>query len=270
MAAITAILWKLIGYSLSWYQERGAPEGAVRQPNVFLPLLERVLRGLLVILAATIVLNNYGVNVTALLAVLGIGGLALSLAAQDTLSDMINGFLILLDQPFRVGDRIVIEGLDTWGDVVEVGTRTTRIRTLDNRLVIVPNSAIGKSQVVNYTYPDPSYRVQAEIGIAYGSDPDQVTQVIVEAVGGVEGVLAEKPVEVLLLEFGDSALKFRVRWWLDSYTDTRNVYDQVHRVMYKALDQAGIEMPFSTYDVNMKVSPEDVKMISSAWKANKD
>ena len=76
--------------------------------------------------------------------------------------------------------------------------------------------------------------------------------------------------EVLLLEFGESALKLRVRWWLEKYTDTRHVYDQVHRDLYRALDQAGIEMPFSTYDVNMKVHPEDVKMISSALKTKKD
>ena len=72
-------------------------------------------------------------------------------AAQDTLADAIAGFLILLDQPFRVGDRIEITGLGTWGDVVEIGTRSTRIRTRDNRLVIVPNSAIAKDQVVNYS-----------------------------------------------------------------------------------------------------------------------
>ena len=79
------------------------------------------------------------------------------------MSDAINGFLILMDEPFRIGDRIEIRDLDTWGDVVDIGLRTTRILTLDNRMVILPNSKIGKSQIVNYSFPDPKYRVQTTI-----------------------------------------------------------------------------------------------------------
>ena len=75
-----------------------------------------------------------------------------------------------MDQPFRIGHRIEIEEIDTWGDVVEIGTRTTKIRTRDNRMVIVPNSTIGNNQVVNYTFPDPRYRIQVDIGIGYGTD----------------------------------------------------------------------------------------------------
>jgi small-conductance mechanosensitive channel len=110
---------------------------------------------------------------------------------------------------------------------LEISTRTTRIRTGDNREVIVPNSQIGTSQVINYTYPDPRYRVQTDIGVAYGSDYDQVRRVIKDAVRGVEGVLPDKPVDVFFRQFGDSARMMRVRWWIDSYDDENPMLDQV-------------------------------------------
>lgn len=198
------------------------------------------------------ILSNFGVNVTGLVAVLGIGGLALSLAAQDTLADTISGFIILLDQPFRVGDRIEISELDTWGDVVEIGTRTTRIRTRDNRMVIVPNSIIGKSQIVNYTYPDPRYRIQIEIGVEDGVNVGQVRTVITNAVRKVEGILPDKPVDVLFLDYGDASLILRVRWWIDSFIDTRRMFDKVNEEIYNALKESGIGMPPQTMDINLK------------------
>jgi len=211
-----------------------------------------VLRALLVIISTTVILSNFGVNVGVLLAVLGIAGLALSLSAKDTLSDMINGFLILLDKPFRVGDRIGVQDLNTWGDVVEIGTRTTRIQTRDNRMVIVPNSKIGKSQVVNYTYPDPTYRMQTEVSVAYGTDHNRARAVIKTAIGEVEGILIEKPVDILLHKLGDSAMIFRVRWWIASYADLRFASDRVHSAILDSLEAAEIEMPHTSYDIYVR------------------
>jgi small-conductance mechanosensitive channel len=251
---LTWILWKLIDLGFEWYQEREAAQ-EVDRPNVLLPFLRRTFHLILVVISLAIVSNEFGVNLTALLLLLGIGGLAVSLAAKDTISDMINGVIILLDQPFRIKDRIGIHELDTWGDVVDIGARTTRIRTRDNRMVIVPNSTIGRSQVVNYSFPDPRYRVETEIGIAYGSDLEHARNIILETVRNVEGVLPGRPVEALFIEFGDSAIKILVRWWIHSFTDTRSMFDRVHSALYKALYQAGIEMPFTTFDLKLQMKP---------------
>ena len=212
-------------------------------------------------IGAAFLLGHFGLNLAAVAAALGIAGLALSLAAQDTIADAISGFVILMDQPFRVGDRIEISELGTWGDVVEIGSRTTRIRTRDNRLVIVPNSTIGKHQVVNYTYPDPQYRVQIDIGIGYGTDIEKTRQLIIDTVRGLEGVLPDKPVDALYNEMGDSAAVFRVRWWIESYADTRLIFDQVNTALEGVLDEAGIEMPFPTQTINFQVDPETAKWI---------
>jgi small-conductance mechanosensitive channel len=249
---ITWILWKLIDLGFEWYRERQAAQEGDRS-NVLPSFLRRTFHLILVIVSLAIISNEFGVNLTVLLILLGIGGLAVSLAAQDTISDVINGVIILLDQPFRVKDRIGIHDLDTWGDVVDIGARTTRIRTRDNRLVIVPNATIGRSQVVNYSFPDPRYRVQTEIGIAYGSDLERSRTIVLETVRNVEGVLPGRPVEALFIEFGDSAIKILVRWWIHSFTDTRTMFDRVHSALYKALMQAGVEMPFTTFDLNLQM-----------------
>ena len=257
--AITWILWKLIDLLFTWHQNDTVPEGEVDTSESLRILFKRLLYGLLVIVAITMVLNNFGVNVTILLAVLVMGVIAIFLAAQDTLTDMIYGFILLFDRPFRVGDRIDIQGLGTWGDIVEVGARTTRIQTRDNRLVIMPNSLIGKNQVINYSYPDPHFRVQTEIDIEYGYDPEQVSQVISATVPTVEGVIKNKNVDTLLMKIGKGGLKFRIRWWIDTYSDANFIFDRVHRALYTAFEEAGIEMSLDAYDLNLFMRSNDIQ-----------
>jgi small-conductance mechanosensitive channel len=248
--------FRLINLAFEQYREHVVPEEDRERLHPLLTLLRRIAIVVLIVTGAIVILSYFGVNVTALTASLGIAGLALSLAAQDTLADAIAGFIILIDQPFRVGDRIEIAEENTWGDVIEIGTRTTRIRTRDNRMVIVPNSTIGTSQVVNYTYPDPEYRVQTHVGIGYGTDIEKARRIIIDTVRQVPGVRPERPVDALYHEMGDSAMIFRVRWWIESYEDLRRIYDRVHTALQRALDAGGIDMPFPTETVNLRVERE--------------
>jgi small-conductance mechanosensitive channel len=259
------ILWKLIDYAATWYTEQIPEETRTDAIDRTLPLLKRVAHIALIGIAISMFLNHLGIDIYVLAATLGIAGLAISLAAQDTIADMISGFVIYVDQPFRIGDRIEISGLGTWGDVVDIGTRTTRIRTRDNRLVIVPNSTIADSQVVNYTFPDPRYRVQVDIGIGYGMDIEKTRRVIIDAVRHLDGVLKDKPVDALYNEMGDSSMIFRVRWWIESYEDTRRIYDRVNTALQVALDEAGILMPNPTHDMNFRIDKADADRLSQAF-----
>ena len=252
----TVILWRLLDALIDWYQNEVEPKRDRHQVDTILILLHRGTRVLLITISGIMLLSLYNINVNALIAALGVGGLALSLAAQDTLSNVISGIMIMLDQPFRVGDRIEISRLGTWGDVVDIGLRSTRIRTRDNRLVIVPNNIISTDQIVNYTYPDPRYRIQIELGIGYGQDIEQVRQILVDTVRQVEGVLLEKPVDALYVDMAESAMIFRVRWWIHSYVDTRRMFDRVNTALQAALDQAGIKTPFNTLDINILNMPD--------------
>jgi small-conductance mechanosensitive channel len=261
------ILWRLVDLAKQWYTERAAETGRSDELAPIVTLFDRVGRTVVVIVGATVLLSHFGVNIAALTAALGLGGLAFSLAARDTIADAIAGFIILVDRPFRIGDRIEIQGVGTWGDVTDIGLRTTRIRTRDNRMVIVPNSVIGANQVINYTYPDPRYRIETHLGIAYGTDIETARRVIVEAVRQVEGVLPDKPVDALYNEMGDFAMIFRVRWWIESYVDTRRIIDRVHTALQHALDEAGIESPFPIQNINLRMEAEDSteKARSMGW-----
>ena len=141
------VAWKLIDLATHRIRENSVREGRASELDPIILMGNRLSRIFIGIIGLTVLLDHFGVNVTALTAALGIGGLALSLAAKDTVADAIAGMIILVDRPFRIGDRIEIQGVGTWGDVMDVGLRTTRIRTRDNRMVIVPNSIISNNQI---------------------------------------------------------------------------------------------------------------------------
>jgi small-conductance mechanosensitive channel len=258
------VVLKLVDLADAWYRERSAHVGREDELAPVITLLVRLGRVLAGLVALIIGLGHFGVNVSAFAAALGLGGLAISLAAKDTIADAIAGFIILVDRPFRIGDRIEIQEVGTWGDVTDIGLRTTRIRTRDNRMVIVPNSVIGANQVINYTYPDPRYRIETHVGIAYGTEIETARRVIGDAVRRVEGVLPEEPVDALYNEMGDSAMIFRVRWWIESYVDTRRVVDRVHTALQHALDAAGIESPYPTQNLNLQVDPDGAERLAQA------
>lgn len=256
LIAIFVLLARIVNAFGRWYTKVIAPKTETNLDEQLLPFFRRVAMIILFMIGAIILLSHFEVDVTALVTTLGVGSLAIALAAQETLADTISGMVIVFDRPYRIGDRIEVQDLDTWGDVVDIGLRSTRIRTRDNRMVIIPNSVIGKSLIVNHSYPDTQYRIEIHVGIAYGTDIEHARKTLVEAVEEVEGVLQDRPVEALFLEFGESALIFRVRWWLDSYEDTRRMFDRVNTAMYTALRHEGIELPFPQRDVHHHFSPE--------------
>jgi small-conductance mechanosensitive channel len=258
------VLWALIDVFAKWYSEEMAIRAGPKLKKQWMPFLRRMAIILVGLIAVTMALSHFNIDISGMIATLGISSLAIALAAQDSLSDVINGFLIMLDQPYRVGDRIEILDLDTWGDVVDIGLRSTRVRTRDNRMVIVPNSVIGKSLVVNYSYPDTKYRIQVHVGVAYGTDVELARQTITDAARGVEGVLESHPVEALFLEFGESAMIFRVRWWIESFVDTRRMFDHVNTRIYQALDTAGIELPPPLRELHHHIDEENIIRLINA------
>jgi small-conductance mechanosensitive channel len=254
--------WRLTSDLFIWYGKEIAQRTETKLDEQLMPFFRRVALIILGVMALITLLGQLKVDVSAFVTTLGIGSLAIALAAQAALSDTISGFIIMIDRPFRIGDRIEIQELDTWGDVVDVGLRSCRIRTRDNRMVIVPNSVIGKSLVVNYSYPDTQYRIQIQVGVAYGTDVELARQTMVDAVRDVDGVLPDRPVEALFLEFGDSAMIFRVRWWLESYVDTRRMFDKVNTALHHALDAAGIVLPATQHEIYHKIDPSDAAQIA--------
>ncbi len=251
---VVRVILRVIKLADQEVNERAIRQGRGDELAPVIALLARVGRVVAVVIGLIIALSRLGIDITAFAAALGVGGLALSLAAKDTIADAIAGFIILTDRPFRIGDRIEIEKIGTWGDVVDIGLRTTRIRTRDNRMVIVPNSTIGSNQVINYSYPDPRYRIETHVRVGYGSEIEKVRSTIIDTVRDVEGVLQDMPVDALYIEMGDSAMVFRVRWWIESYVDTRRMFDRVHTALQQTLDEAGIDLPFPTQALEVRLT----------------
>jgi len=260
------ILWKLINYVEHWYRQKLTLLAGREELNPVITIIRRVFFICLGVIALSLILSRFGLNTNTLTITVGIIILALSLAAQDTISDAISGFLILADRPFRVGDAIEIEKISDWGDVTEIGLRTTRIHTADNRVVIIPNSIIGKNLVINYTYPDPRYRLETYIRVTYDTDIASVRELIIGTIRSVEGVLPEESVDVLCHEMGESALVLRVWWWIGNYDHTAFVRDRVIEAVKITLEEHGFNIAYPTRDLNLQVVPGTVAQLSQVFK----
>jgi small-conductance mechanosensitive channel len=250
-AIVFLFLWRLISAVAEWYGKEAAQLTDTDLDEQLLPFFRRIaLLGLLAIMLI-ILLGHFGVEVGGLVATLGVGSLVIGLAGQAALTDTISGFLIMVDRPFRIGDRIELLELDTWGDVVDIGLRSARVRTQDNRLVVIPNSVLGGSLIVNHSFPDSHYRIETHVGVGYDSDIELARATMIEAATGVEGVWDGREVEALFMEMGDSALIFRIRVWIESFADARRIVDRVNTAVFSALKNQGIEIPFPQRDIHL-------------------
>jgi len=235
-------LLRLITSVARWYAEDVAAKTETELDDKFLSFFRALANVVITIIVIIVLLGRFGIELSALVTTLGIGTLAVALAAQETLSDMISGFIIMIDQPFNVGDRVEILDINTWGDVTEIGLRSTRVLTRDNRLVAIPNSVIGKGLVVNYSDPSTVYRVQTHIGVSYGTDLEKARHAMKEAIRAQDWVMQDRPIEALMLEFGGSAMIFRVRCWIEHYVEKRRAIDRMNTALYHAVNEAGIEI----------------------------
>jgi MscS family membrane protein len=264
--SVSVAAWVIVDYGLIFYRDQARKNDAnMKAIDRLLPLVRTFVKGLLVIVSFIIILHHFGIEVTALIAALGLTGFALSLAAKDTLTNIIAGVSIAVSQPFRINDRIYSVEVDGWVDVIDIGLRSTRVLTRDNRMVIIPNSSLSDKSVINYNFPNRNYRLQVDIGVAYGTDINTIRQVLHDAVRQVDGVMGEKPVQVLFVEFADSAMVFRVRWWIADYADMRKMNDRVYEEIQIALDAHGIVSPGTIFDVNYHLDQQDADRLAHAF-----
>lgn len=252
LGAVTFGVFRLISFLAGWYLDNRVAADQRSRVAPVLTIMTRLAYLLFLVIAGALTLARLGVNVTLLSAVLLFLGLIIGLGARDAISDAVSGAFFLLDQRFRVGDEIYMPELDTRGTVVDVGIRQTRLQTYDNNIAIVPNSLIAGSQIINFSIPDPSYRLNTEVGVSYDSDIDPVLELLEEAVRSVESVLPHKPVDIYFMTFGDSARMMNIFWWVSGNDDRFRSISRVNAAIERTLDAAGIEMPFNTLDVNIK------------------
>lgn len=224
----------------------GLRNAAAKNENVghsLTPLANRVATFVVFALAAVVVLDHFGQNITSIITLLGAGSLAIGLAAQDTISNMISGFIIMLDRPFRIGDRIKIPSGEI-GDIFEIGLRSTKILDFDNNLIIVPNNELIKTKVVNFGYPAGEIRVVVDVSAAYGVDIDRVKSILVSMARQHPGVLQSPFPEAFLMGFGESALNFRLVCRVGSFQEQFGAAEHIRVLIYNEFKKQGIEIPF--------------------------
>lgn len=193
-----------------------------------------------IVIAATVVFPS--VTPGRMLSALGLGSVAIGFAFKDVFENFIAGMLILLREPFQLGDFIECE--DAEGFVDEITIRDTRLRCSDGQNIVLPNAMLFKNPVTVRT-SGKLRRVDVTCGVAYDEDIANSRDVIRKAVSGVATVNGDKPVQVFAKEFGASSVDFQVTWWTDSApVDVRRSRDQVIEAVKGALDEAGIEIPF--------------------------
>lgn len=204
-------------------------------------LITRALRIIIFSFAAITVFDQLGVNVTALVAGLGVAGIALGFAAKDTLENFIAGVTILLDRPFRIGDNIEIS--ETFGTVTEIALRSTRIRTVNNEIAVLPNARVITERIINHTRLR-NLRVCVPFGIAYKESPSEARNVVLAITEGDERLHAEYDPEVVVLELGDSSVNMELRLYLRDAKQEIAVRLDYQEKVFDALKAADIEIPF--------------------------
>lgn len=222
-----------------------------------LPLFDIILKTLVAGGFLYVVCIAWRIPLTSWLTSAGIVGIAVGFAAKDTLANLFAGVFIIADAPYKIGDYVVLDN-DIRGRVLEIGMRSTRLLTRDDVQVTVPNAVIGNARIVNQTGgPYKKMRVRVKVSVAYGSDIDQVREVLSACVEGVEYVCDQPPARVRFRAFGDSGLLFELLAWIEEPVFSGRVLDALNSNVYRAFAAAGIEIPYAKHDVYVKELPQN-------------
>ena len=239
-----------LGALFEWYRERIAQRTKTRLDDEFIPLFNKLSKIAVFFIGAMIILQKFDIKVTGFVATAGIASLAVALAAKDTLANMISGFLILVDRPFRINDRVELSDGQV-GDVQEIGLRCTKILTFDNTLLVVPNSDISAARVVNHGYPSSNVKLRLKMGVAYGSDMEKVKEILVDIARQNPRVMDDPEPAAFFMHFGDSSLDVMLIAWVADYRDKFSITDEINLAIQKRFAQAGIGIPFPQRDVHL-------------------
>ncbi|MEW8546403.1 MAG: mechanosensitive ion channel family protein [Candidatus Thiodiazotropha endolucinida] len=260
--SVLILLWMLFAVRiskllLSEASRRAKPNAMVRPQT--LPLFTNIAAITIIVFAVYFMFQSWHVDMTAWLASAGIAGIAIGFAAKDTLANLFSGVFIMADSPYKIGDYVVLDdGGGIRGKVTHIGIRSTRLLTRDDVEVTIPNSIMGNSKVVNESGgPHVKYRIRVAVGVAYGSDIDQVRDVLMSVARESETVCDQPEPRVRFRAFGASSLDFELLCWVDNPELRGRVLDALNSAVYKRFLVEGIEIPFAKQDLYIKEMPDN-------------
>jgi len=228
-----------------------------------IPLFDLVLTVIILAIGAYALLQVWNIDPAAWLASAGVIGIAVGFAAKDTLANLFAGFFIIADAPYTIGDYIVL-GTGERGYVVQVGIRSTRLRTRDDVEIVIPNSEMANTKIINESGGiRDRYRLRVKVGVAYGSDLDQVCALLDQTAQAHPDVAREPRARVRNRGFGDSSVDFELLCWIKDPADRGRVSHDLYMEVYKRFDREGINIPFPQRDLWVKEMPGSLKESTS-------
>jgi MscS family membrane protein len=253
------IIWlfamiRIFNWMTEYYMSR-AHERVKISKDLFM-LLKNVIRIIVLVAGLLWLLGIWQVDLTPFFASAGIAGIAVALAAKDTLANFFGGISIFMDRTYKVGEYIILDSGER-GEVVEMGIRSTRIKTRDDVIVNIPNSIMANSKIINESAPIPRFRIRVPVGVAYGSNLEKVEEILLAVTNANENIEKYPEPRVRLRTFADSSVNFQLLCWVK---DPRDKGLQTHNLLkaaYNAFDEQGITIPFPQRDIHIKTSQVD-------------
>jgi len=210
-------------------------------------------RYLLVTIGVVLAMAAMGLDLTKASLLTGAVGVGIGFGLQGIVNNFLSGLILLVERPINVGDTVQTQ--DIWGEVKRIGVRSSTVRTFQGAEVIVPNADLISNEVTNWTLSDSRRRLEIDVGVAYGSDPERIVRLLEAAAQEVKVVLGNPPAKAWFSGFGDSSLNFRLHAWIDNYDNGIPAQSALRVEILKKLNQNGIEIPFPQRDINIRSAP---------------
>ena len=250
VGVLTFIIVRVLDIIIETWGQTFSKKTKTTLDDVLLPLFHKISRIVLVLFGFLWVLRVWEVNITPYLAGVGIGGIVLGLALQDSLKNMFGGISLLLDKSFKVGDPIKLESGEL-GIVKDIGLRSTKMLTYDNEMLFIPNGQLANMRFRNYVKPNTRVRKVVEFSVAYGTDPTRVKKIVLPALKKIKDIYDDPYMDIIFTSMGDSGIHFQARFWVD-WDNAYNKWLEATEEIYGALQKAGIEIPFPTRTIYLK------------------
>ena len=253
---IVAIAWSAVRLTdgiVEVYAMEYADHTESKLDDALVPIVSRVTNVAIVSIAGIVILDSIGYDVTAIIASLGIGGVAVAFASRKTVADVFGGAHILSTKPFQVGDAVEIG--DNAGTIEELGIRTTRLRDFDGRLVTIPNSTIADAEIRNIS-SEPTRRVTTYLGLSYDTTPAEVEQAIdlaAEAAGSIDGVDRDQT-DAWFWDYGEATMQVRLDYYVSDLDRWKDVRDAVNRAIGHRFQEAALEVGLSPGAVSISAA----------------
>lgn len=221
-----------------------------------------LVRYVVLLIGLLAIVQTAGIDLTTFNVLAGAIGIGVGFGLQNVVSNFIAGLIIMFERPVKIGDRIVVGGVE--GNVIEIGARSTTVLDNDNIAVIVPNSKFITDEVINWKYNDNKIRFRIPVSVAYGSDARQVERLLLEVAADDPDVIEDPAPTVRLLKFGDDGLLFELRAWSGTLVDRKGaLLSKLNFEIYERFNQAEIEFPFPQRDLHIRSGVLDVRQVAA-------